>query len=160
MNRITRFASTLAGIAVAAVAHAAPPTPAHWTAAGPKGVAPGATFNVTLTAHIDPGWHLYALDEPDGGPLPTVIGLAQGDPLALLDVNEPEPRKVPDPVTHTVSGMFQDTATFTLKVRAPRSRPAAGTGSHILVRYQTCNDQVCLPPHTETVPLPLEGLVR
>ena len=32
--------------------------------------------------------------------------------------------------------------------------------SQILVRYQSCNDQVCLPPHTETIAVPLKGVVR
>ena len=157
---MNRLATAAVAAAFAASLHAAPPTPAHWAVTPPRAIAPGATFTVTLHARIDPGWHLYALEEPEGGPLPTVIGLAEGDPLTLLDVNEPEPRKVPDPVTHSLSGMFQNTAAFTLKLRAPRTRPAPGAVSRILVRYQTCNDQVCLPPHTETVDLPLQGVLR
>ena len=150
------FASSL----VASSALAAPPTPAHWAVQGPKSpAAPGATFTLTLTAHIDPGWHIYALEEPDGGPIATQIGLAEGDPLTLLDVAEPEPRMVPDPVLRQTTGMFQTAADFTLKVRAPRSLPSGAT-SRILVRYQSCNDQICLPPHTETITLPLHGIVR
>ena len=156
---LTLFAlGTLTG---APSVRAATPTPAHWKirSAPLKPVAPGATFLVTLAADIQPGWHLYALEEPEGGPLPTVIGLAENDPLTLLDVNEPDPHKVSDPVTHAVAGMFTDNAAFTLKLRAPHSKPASDA-SHILVRYQTCNDQVCLPPHTETVALPLANLLR
>ncbi|GAA3755089.1 protein-disulfide reductase DsbD N-terminal domain-containing protein [Terriglobus aquaticus] len=141
---------------------AAPPTPAHWSVQHlpSRPVAPGAAFTVTLAAAVQPGWHLYALEEPEGGPLATEIGLQQGDPLTLLDVSEPDPARVPDPVTHSVAGVFLSDVNFTLKLRAPRTRPAADAVSHVLVRYQTCNDQVCLPPRTETVALPLKGLIR
>ncbi len=152
----------IGGLALASANAAAPPTPARWSVRpadrGPS--APGATFSVLLTADIQPGWHLYALDEPDGGPLATEIGLAKNDPLTLLDVNEPEPRKVPDPLTHSVAGIFLNSVVFTLKLRAPRTRPPHDAVSHILIRYQTCNDQVCLPPHTETVALPLKDFVQ
>ena len=156
------FALVATALAFPTSATAAPPTPAHWSIQQPshKPLAPGATFTVTLAAQIQPGWHLYALQEPDGGPLPTEIGLAENDPLVLLDVSEPAPRKLPDPLTHSVAGIFLDNVAFTLKLRAPRTAPPAGTISHVLVRYQTCNDQVCLPPHTETVGLPLAGLLR
>ena len=152
----------ICGLMRASAIAAAPPTPARWSArpAERRPSAPGATFSVLLTADIQPGWHLYALDEPDGGPLATEIGLAKNDPLTLLDVNEPEPHKVPDPLTHAVAGIFLHAAVFTLKLQAPRTRPPQDAVSHILVRYQMCNDQVCLPPHTETVALPLRDLVR
>ena len=154
-------ASTALTLALAAAASAAPPIPAHWTIEPLKrAIAPGAAFSLTLTVQIQPGWHLYALEEPEGGPLPTEIGLAQGDPLSLLDVTEPEPHKIPDPVTHALAGLFQNTVSFTLKVRAPRTKLQPGTVSHVLVRYQTCNDQVCLPPRTEVLALPLQGIVR
>lgn len=147
--------------AASTFATAATPTPATWSVQGPaKAVAPGSTFALRLTAAIQPGWHLYALEEPDGGPLPTVIGLSEGDPLTLLDVTEPDPHKVLDPVTSAIAGMFTNSVSFTLKVRAPRSKPAPEAVSHVLVRYQTCNDHVCLPPHTETVALPLANLLR
>lgn len=154
--------SAITALACTPFAPCAPPTPARWSVRHlpPKPIAPGATFSVTLAAAIQPGWHLYALEEPDGGPLPTEIGLAEGDSLTLLDVTEAEPRKLPDPLTHSVAGIFLNTASFTLKLRAPQGKLPADAVSHILVRYQSCNDQVCLPPHTEAVPLPLKGIVR
>jgi DsbC/DsbD-like thiol-disulfide interchange protein len=140
---------------------APPPNPAHWTVEGlpKKPVAAGATFTIKLSAHILPGWHIYALDEPDGGPVPTQIGLAEGDHLTLLTVDEPAPRMVPDPVLHQPTGMFQNVVDFTLRLRIPRKLSSPQTASRILVRYQSCNDEVCLPPHTETVVLPLKRII-
>ena len=141
---------------------AAPINPAHWTVTGRpnKPLTPGATFSLTLSAHIQSGWHIYALDEPDGGPIATQIGLAEGDPLILLAVDEPAPRMVPDPVLRQPTGMFQNAVDFTLHFRVGRKPLSANAVSHILVRYQSCNDQVCLPPHTETVSFPLGSLIQ
>jgi DsbC/DsbD-like thiol-disulfide interchange protein len=138
---------------------AAPPTPAHWELDGPKEpLAPGVTFVLGLSAHIEPGWHIYALDEPDGGPIATQIGLAENDPLMLLAVDGPDPRMVSDPVLHQPTGMFQNAVRFKLRLRAPQKPLPPDAVSHILVRYQSCNDRLCLPPHTETLTFPLKGL--
>jgi DsbC/DsbD-like thiol-disulfide interchange protein len=158
--------STLAVAVLALLVHdrgprafAAPPPPARWELDGlPKQpLAPGATIVLTLSAHIEPGWHIYALDEPEGGPIATQIGLAENDPLMLLAVDGPEPRMVPDPVLHQPTGMFQNAVRFKLRLRAPRTPLPLDAVSHILVRYQSCNDRVCLPPHTDTLTFPLKG---
>jgi thiol:disulfide interchange protein DsbD len=140
---------------------APPPNPAHWTVEGlpKKPVAAGATFTIKLSAHILPGWHIYALDEPDGGPVATQIGLAEGDPLTLLSVDEPQPSMVPDPVLRQPTGKFQNGVGFTLRLRVGRKPLLANAVSHIIVRYQSCNDQVCLPPHSEIVSFPLGALI-
>jgi thiol:disulfide interchange protein DsbD len=138
------------------------PNPAHWAIEGlpRKPVVFGATFVLTFSAHILPGWHIYALDEPEGGPIPTQIGLAEGDPLTLLAVDEPQPRMVLDPVLHQPTGMFQNVVGFTLRLRVPQKPLSQNAVSHILVRYQSCNERLCLPPHTETVALPLKSLIQ
>ncbi len=143
-------------------AHLPAPNPARWTVDGlpKKPVGLGTTFSLTLSAHIQPGWHIYALDEPEGGPVPTQIGLAQGDSLTLLAVDEPSPQIVPDAVLRQPTGMFHNEVGFTLRVRAPQTRSSPNAVSHILVRYQSCNDQLCLPPHTESVPLPLKNIIQ
>jgi len=43
----------------------------------------GGTFEVTLDARIDPGWHLYALTQEGGGPQPLVIVIPPESPFRL-----------------------------------------------------------------------------
>ena len=42
---------------------------------------PDSEFTSTLRADIDAGWHLYALDQPQGGPIPTTIKITEGRPF-------------------------------------------------------------------------------
>jgi thiol:disulfide interchange protein DsbD len=141
---------------------ATPPSPAHWSIQGLPAIplAPGARFTLTLASHIDRGWHIYAMEEPDGGPIATQIGLGADDPVTLLKVDEPSPQMVSDPVLRQSTGIFQGAADFTLHLQLPRKPVAHDAALHVLVRYQSCSDKLCLPPHTETVNVPLASLIR
>src|ERR1700759_1337367 len=130
-------------------AHAAMKSPIHWRVkvAPAKAVKAGEKFSVTITGEPDAGWHLYALEEPEGGPIATDIGLTEGDPADLLHVEEGKPKMLPDPVTGKQAGFFDGAADFVLRLQADKDAAASKAGLHVLVRYQSCNDRMCLPPH-------------
>lgn len=131
--------------------------PVHWALHGVQPAArAGERFEVRVDASIDPGWHLYALEEPQGGPIPTEIGIAEGDPASLLRVDSPPPRRLLDSGFQVVTAYFEDAAQFTLRLRADRAATAGGHALHVLVRYQACNDRMCLPPRNDTVVVPLQ----
>lgn len=138
-------------------AGAAPKSPVQWhvKAAPNKPVKAGAKFNVTITGVPDPGWHLYALEEPEGGPIATEVSLTEGDPADLLRVDESKPKILPDPVTQKPAGFFDGAAEFTLHLAAAKDAATGAGVLRVMVRYQSCNDRMCLPPHTETVQVPV-----
>ncbi len=138
-------------------AHAAPKPPVHWSVkAAPASVKAGGRFQVVLQGAIEPGWHLYALQEPEGGPVATEVALAEGDPADLLRVEQLQPTIVPDPVFQVPTAYFAGITAFTLKLQTDRSAVAGPQTLHVLVRYQSCNDRMCLPPHTDTIEVPLK----
>lgn len=148
------LAMPLLACLAAAGAPVKPPVQWHIKAA-PKTVKPGVKFTVTLVGNLDPGWHLYALEEPDGGPVATEIALTEGDPADLLRVEEGKPKLLVDPLFHKPAGYFDHTAEFTLHLQAARDTSAAAKDLRVLIRYQSCNDRVCLPPHTDQLTVPL-----
>ena len=62
------------------VAGASAQNPVKWSRS--TGSFQGKTYILKLTAEIDPGWHLYALDQPSGGPIATTI--KSGDPSQFI----------------------------------------------------------------------------
>lgn len=117
----------------------------------------GDTFTATLRARIEPGWHLYALDQPQGGPIATTIKIAEGRPFAIDGtIRAPEPTVRPDP-NFVIDGrpletkFFQNSVAFDLPVTAK----AEGNTNDLSVdvRFQLCNDTFCLPPKTVRVSL-------
>ncbi len=125
--------------------------PVHWsigkaTAGHGK---PGSRFAVQVYAAIDPGWHLYALAGPDDSPLATEIAVAKNDPVQLLRVDQGRPKRLPG----EPSLVFDGSAGFVLRLQA--APHTAGDAIHVLLRYQACNDRMCLPVRRETLLVPL-----
>jgi hypothetical protein len=150
------FAAAFAALSLTPAAHAAKP-PVQWQIKNPptKPLKQGSKINLALTGQIDSGWHLYALEEPSGGPVATVIGLTEGDPADLLRVEEAKPKILLDPLFNLQTGFFETTADFTLHLTLAKDAPLGASALHVLIRYQSCNDRVCLPPHTDTVEVPI-----
>lgn len=133
------------------------PRPVQWRASAAAGqpVVAGAAFGVNVLATIAPGWHLYAMDEPEGGPIPTEFTAAEG-PFELLSVEGDRAVRRVEPATGELTSFYQGRARFALRLRV---RPDAATGVQDLdvrVRYQACNERMCLPPRSEQLRIPVQ----
>jgi Disulphide bond corrector protein DsbC len=131
--------------------------PVAWVAAPPGRAVPvGGTATVRLTATIDTGWHLYSITQGPGGPIPTRIALAPGQSFVLADsVRGPAATRRFDPNFGIDVETYEGAAAFALRVRVgPGARLGTDTVA-IKARYQACNATLCLPPRTETIPVPL-----
>ncbi|HEX6126698.1 MAG TPA: cytochrome c biogenesis protein CcdA [Pyrinomonadaceae bacterium] len=119
-----------------------------------KTITAGSLVHAKLHAEIEDGWHLYALDQPDGGPIATTMKVAEGKPFELKDISSPPPISEPDPL-FIVDGKpletryFKNRATFAIKLLARAD--ASFNDIAIDVRFQLCNDTFCLPPRTKRV---------
>ncbi len=117
--------------------------------------AAGTTVNGSLNAAIEPGWHLYALDQPDGGPVKTTIKVAPESPFELTkDVEAGEPQIKPDPNfivddKPLETKFYVDKAEF--KIAAKATKATIFDKLALDVRFQLCNDTFCLPPKTVRV---------
>ncbi|HLJ13804.1 MAG TPA: cytochrome c biogenesis protein CcdA [Bryobacteraceae bacterium] len=124
--------------------------PVQWSLAaqGSAKVAPGSSVLLRLTAHIQPGWHIYSLTNPAGGAgNPTVIQLAEGPAVSgLVGVYQPKPQRKLDPNFNAETETFEGEPVFLLEVKL---KPDAGAGPVKLVaqvRYYACQATLCLPP--------------
>ena len=129
----------------------------------PKGeiLARGPSFKVELTATIESPWHLYAIDQPKGGPIPTTITIPDGLAFRIKGtIESPRPIERFDENFKISTKFFENQATFTIPVDDtsgldPRSGGLATSGRiedlALNVRYQVCNDTLCLPPKTVKV---------
>jgi thiol:disulfide interchange protein DsbD len=122
--------------------------PIRWKAASyPIDVKPGATFGAEITAMIDDGWHLYALEQASGGPIATRIAVADGQKFRLAgDIRSPQPEVAFDPNFDLETQIYKGEVTFTLPVQAASDASPGKNLLAITAFYQTCNDKTCLPP--------------
>ena len=102
---------------------------------------------VTFTATIDDGWHLYDINLPDGGPIPTTV-----------EWKKLEGVKLDGPLKASVKPHEEQDNTFDMKLRwwtgnVTLSQPFTVTAERYnlggTVRYMACNDKTCTSPATE-----------
>ncbi len=142
-----------------AVAASAAEDPVTWSGkpSPAKPLVRGARFTVELDALIQPGWHLYSLDQPDGGPIATEISLPDGQPFAFAGIiAAPKPRTVFDSNFNMRVGYYLEKVQFHVPLEVGRAAAAGTATLNIQTRYQCCNDRLCLPPKKVTVPISVE----
>ncbi len=129
--------------------------PVHWSLAAvpQKPLRSGAAFTAKLLAQIDTGWHLYALEQEEGGPIPTEISLADLSSLTLGSVRASKPIQLLDPNFNKRVGLYIEKAEFSLPLTVAASAPAGPLHAAVHVRYQCCNDTMCLPPRNAALDL-------
>jgi Disulphide bond corrector protein DsbC len=111
---------------------------------------------VALSATIAEGWHVYALSQPAGGPTPLKITIPSGAPFALqVPIQETKVVRHDDPSFKMETVYYLNTATLTVDVKKEGS-PAA-EAVPVDVRFQACNDRLCLPPYTVHLTADLKG---
>nr|HQU84747.1 protein-disulfide reductase DsbD family protein [Pyrinomonadaceae bacterium] len=107
-------------------------------------------FKAKLKAKIEGEWHLYAVEQPDGGPFPTKITVAENLPFQLDGKTEsPTPITKFDKNFNIDTKFFAKEAEFNLPLKA--TAEAKGDDLAINVKYQVCDDTTCLPPKTVKV---------
>jgi len=154
--RWSRYLIALAALISIALAEPAP-NPVHWSCQAPqRPLRSGATFTVKLLARIDPGWHLYGLEQDEGGPFPAKISLADDAILRLGSVHASKPIEFFDTNFDKRVRLYVDKAEFSLPLTVLRSAKTGPQHASIHVRYQCCNDTMCLSPKDVSVDLPLK----
>ena len=124
--------------------------PVHWKlAAKETNAAAGSGPQVTalVTASIESGWHLYALDQGQGGPVPTSITIPPDQIFELAgEIQQPQPLMKFDTNFNLPVRYFEGNVTFTVPLRVKAKPTGSLTAVKVRVAYQICNDQTCLPP--------------
>ena len=114
-------------------------SPVNWAFSAEK-VADG-TYDVTFTANIQDGWHVYSQFTPDGGPVPTSVSLDAGEKVHTAKETGARSEHLDELFGVEVIDFSQ---TFTIEQRV--KLPAGTTTLTGTVEYMTCNGESCLPP--------------
>ena len=106
------------------------------------------TYEVHLTASIQPNWHLYSQQQPDDAiAIPTSIRFNK-NPLVLINGEIKESGKLEhfkDEKLKLSANQYSGKVDFVQVVKLKATAKTNITGS---IEYQTCDDKKCLPPKT------------
>jgi thiol:disulfide interchange protein DsbD len=124
--------------------------PVQWTLTSDIAKAPaGSTVPLKLTAKLEPGWHLYSLTTPPGGPIPTTAALADNASVEKTLLYQPKPERKLDPNFGIDTETFKDEAVFWVTAELKKDANGA-VDLEAQVRYQSCDDRRCLPPRKKS----------
>jgi thiol:disulfide interchange protein len=121
--------------------------PAKWSLElQPAAAAPGSKILAKLQAKIEPGWHLYSLTTPAGGPIRTTVRLDSSAAAASFRVFEPQPKRAFDPNFNLDTETYEGEPAFLIEIETKKDAAPGATEIAAEVRYQMCDPTRCLPP--------------
>jgi thiol:disulfide interchange protein len=125
--------------------------PVKWVlSVEPASVPPGGSFLAQLTATIEPGWHLYSLSTPAGGPIPTTLRLRDHPSVARYRIYQPPPKRTFDPNFKLDVEAYENRVVFLLEVELRSDAPRGPLELAAEARYQACDAKQCLLPVRRT----------
>jgi cytochrome c biogenesis DsbD-like protein len=127
--------------------------PVKWSVVGgsaPREILSGRTVPLTVQANIATGWHIYALTQKPGGPIPLQLQLlGAADVLVRGVIRAPKPDRIFDKNFGIETELYEGNPRFTIPVGV-RGRALAGLRRfQVAARYQVCSATLCLPPRTD-----------
>jgi thiol:disulfide interchange protein DsbD len=114
----------------------------------PAAAPPGSLVLARLEARIDPGWHVYSTTS--AGAIPTTVKMAANAAVEKVRIFQAPPRKAYDPNLQLDTETYEGSAVFLLELHLKPDAAAGASEISAEVRYQTCNDKVCIPPRRRT----------
>ena len=143
----------LVALSLPGAALAQPKSPVTWSLVAPAATAADGTATATVTAAIDPGWHLYSISQPPGGPITTTIVTPEASAFERNgDITGPAPKRFNDPNFDNLETEYYDTqAVFRVPVRVKAGVGAGSQALAVAARFQACNDTSCTLPRTVTM---------
>ena len=103
-------------------------------------------YYLIFSAQIEEGWHLYAQEVPEGGPIPTTFSLETNDAYKLIgETQEEEGITLNDPVFEMRIKYFEEQAVFRQKIKLLNNNAVINAS----VEFMVCDDERCLPPTVE-----------
>ena len=112
-------------------------------------------YDITATGTIRSGWHIYDLQEQEGGPNPTVFTV-DGEAVEAVGPAKitSQVHRALDPVFKMEIGTCENTVVIVQRVRALKDGPC---DVNVHIEWQACNEGNCLPPEDFETTLQVEG---
>lgn len=114
------------------------------------------TYEIHLTANMQPGWHLFSQSQPDDAVANPTSFKINNNPLLVLEGKIKEVGKMEkfhDAKLEISANQYANKVDFVQVVKLKANAKTNLTGS---VEYQTCDDKKCLPPKTINFTIPVK----
>lgn len=115
----------------------------------------GATVDAKLPLQLRPGYHVQSNTPTDKYLIPLRLTWNAG-PLAAAAVTYPKPQMEKYAFSEMPQSVFSGNFDLVTKFKVPANAIAGPTAITGKLRYQACNENMCLPPKTMDVTLQVD----
>jgi len=116
----------------------------------------GATQEIPFTIQIKSGYHVNSNTPSDEYLIPLKLTFAADGPVQVVDIAYPKPSMEKLEFSPKPVSVFQGDVKATAKVKAGSNLHPGASSLLGKLRYQACNDRMCLPPRTLEIKVPVE----
>jgi len=145
-------------ISFGGVAQAVPPEAVVTVEAFPpvEPIARGEIAEVEIMVEILPGWHINSHQPDLVGLIATELLLTPPNGLEVSKVIYPDPVEKELPWAEVPLALYEGRVVIRVLIAAAEELPPGELTLPGTLRYQACNDEVCLPPEEIPVTIPLQ----
>lgn len=118
-------------------------------------VTPGKEFRVAFILNIAEGWHINSRRPGSEFLIPTEVQLQPKEGLIVTDVRYPKGKTAKLGFSDQPLDVYEDTTIIFVSVKVSEKFLPKNDTLDARVRFQACNDQLCLAPSTVAVSIPL-----
>lgn len=117
----------------------------------------GGVVKITVTADVQPGWKLYAIEQPANGPRPLSFDVPKNLAFDIerKHIATPAAKVQKDDNFDLETRYYEKQATFIVPVTVRRTAPAGRHTLPLEVTFQACGQSICLRPYTQKLELEL-----
>jgi thiol:disulfide interchange protein DsbD len=116
----------------------------------------GHAFEVAVVAKISPGFHINAHQPSEDYLIPTKITAELPSGLFVVETNYPRGVMRAFSFSKTPLRVYEGSFTILMKLRTNGTAPIGPQKINLIVGYQACNQEACLPPTKIPVTAELE----
>jgi len=128
---------------------AAPPEPVAWSMTiepASATVKAGGAITAVVTAKLEPGWHVYSVEELPDGPRPLrIVVPAKGAFVAKGALRCAEPERDMDEAFGQVTAFYKADFSCRTTVSAAPGTKAGPQTLAVEISFQACDGRMCLP---------------
>lgn len=116
----------------------------------------GNNLFLILNVKLDPEWHINSNKPNEDYLYPTDVSLKSKDGFLISDKKFPPAKNLNFEFTEVPVSVFEGEFEIFVIVKIPESLKEGKYNFDILLAYQACNNQTCLPPSEKSVPFEIE----
>lgn len=111
----------------------------------------GEILYLILQVNLDPEWHINSNKPKEDYLIPTDVAIESRDGFLISEKIFPEPKKLKFDFSDLPLSVFEKNFEIPIKIKIPENISEGSYQINVILNYQACNNQTCLPPNKEDV---------